>query len=248
MPLSNSMSSRFAARFSRNSTGQGPLSLTAAPTAAAGVAAPSRRLSPRPQRPRLVHQHDRDAVADRIGQPGFLADQLLRGAIIAQRPLGQRTNQDFEKFRIDIGGIFHRRSVRLDAGEPRQCRVPRVLIAGHRLDRGHFDEPGQQRRALFEIGRFEQGLLLVRRERTSDRDRGDKLFGRRLLDRAPIGRKLPLAEKILQAADEAGAVELRRVGNLAVRARTASNPESRGDTRSTAAAPRRCGTSKRRSA
>ena len=56
------------------------------------------------QRPRLVHQHDRDAVADRIGEPGLLADQLLALAVVAQRPLGQRADQHFQQLGIDRGG------------------------------------------------------------------------------------------------------------------------------------------------
>src|ERR1051325_11881080 len=75
----------------------------------------------------------------------------------------------------------------------------RIVLAGYRLDRGHFDEPGQQRSALFEIGRFEQRLLFARRERTRHRDRGDKLLGWGLLDCGPVGRELPLAEEGLEA-------------------------------------------------
>src|ERR1700730_3665019 len=35
------------------------------------------------ERARLVDEHDRDAVADRVGQPRILADQLLGFAIVA---------------------------------------------------------------------------------------------------------------------------------------------------------------------
>src|ERR1700732_1720770 len=35
------------------------------------------------ERARLVDEHDRDAVADRVGQPRLLADQLLGFAIVA---------------------------------------------------------------------------------------------------------------------------------------------------------------------
>src|SRR5438045_3428720 len=94
-------------------------------------------------------------------------------------------------------------------GGERIGSVPRapVVLAGDRLHRGHLDKPGQERGALFEIGGFEQGLLLARRERAGHRDRGDQLLGRRLLDRAPIGRQLSLTEKALQAAYQAGTVE-----------------------------------------
>src|SRR5262249_25505930 len=50
---------------------------------------------------RLVDQHDRNAVADGIGQLRLFADQLLALRVIAQRSLGQRTHEDLEKFGID---------------------------------------------------------------------------------------------------------------------------------------------------
>ena len=37
------------------------------------------------ERARLVDQHDRDAVADRVGQASLLADQLVASAVVAQR-------------------------------------------------------------------------------------------------------------------------------------------------------------------
>src|ERR1700680_34198 len=107
-PSSKAMSSRFSARFRRSSTGQG----AAGVTEAALCRARSRRRQFRQalraefvvaQGPRLVDQHDRDAVADRIGEPRLFADQLLRCAVIAQRPLGQRADQDLEQLRVDLG-------------------------------------------------------------------------------------------------------------------------------------------------
>src|SRR6185437_1718390 len=53
---------------------------------------------------RLLRQHDRNAVADRISKLRRARDQLLAGRIELQRPLGQRTDQDFQQFRID--GVF----------------------------------------------------------------------------------------------------------------------------------------------
>src|ERR1700736_4370237 len=92
LPSSKLISSRFSARFSRSSTGQGALSLMAATHSGASPLADRRQPLCRElvvaQRARLVDQHDRDAVADRIGQPRLLADQFLRRAVIAQRPLG----------------------------------------------------------------------------------------------------------------------------------------------------------------
>ena len=44
--------------------------------------------------PGLFRQHDRDAVADRIGEFGRTRDQLLPRRIVFERTLGQRTDQD----------------------------------------------------------------------------------------------------------------------------------------------------------
>src|SRR5205814_4186523 len=117
LPSSNAISSRLAARFKRNSTGQGASAIALGdgrqPLAGDLVLA---------QGARLVDQHDRDAIADRIGEPGLLADQFLRGAIIAQRPLGQGTDQDFQQLGVDVGGFVHivlrmldRKSTRLNS-------------------------------------------------------------------------------------------------------------------------------------
>ena len=51
--------------------------------------------------PRLLLQHDRDAVADRIGEARGAADQLLAGLVVDERGLGARANQDLEQARID---------------------------------------------------------------------------------------------------------------------------------------------------
>src|SRR6266700_404434 len=51
--------------------------------------------------PRFFRQHDRDAVADRIGEFGRTRDQFLSRAVELQRPLGQRADQDFQQFRVD---------------------------------------------------------------------------------------------------------------------------------------------------
>src|SRR5215208_4034777 len=51
--------------------------------------------------PRLFRQHDRDAVADRIGKLGRARDQLLLLGIVLQRTFGQWTDQDFQQLRID---------------------------------------------------------------------------------------------------------------------------------------------------
>src|SRR5215472_6032747 len=73
LPLSKVTSSRFSARFRRNSMGQG----------ASAIALGDRRQALRvmlvvAQCARLVDEHDRDAVADRVGEPLLLADQFLR--------------------------------------------------------------------------------------------------------------------------------------------------------------------------
>src|SRR5882762_6308328 len=127
-PSSKLMSSRFSARLRRNSTGQ----VAAGVTGAALGRTRSRRRQLRPalrgdlvvaQRARLVDQHDRDAVADRIGEPGLFADQLLRGAVVAQRSLGQRADQDLQELRVDFGRLVHGL---LPIGGGDQWRVPPV--------------------------------------------------------------------------------------------------------------------------
>src|SRR3954468_246492 len=52
----------------------------------------------------LFGQHDRNAVADRIGELGGARDQLLLLAVVLERPLGERAHEDFEQFRIDARG------------------------------------------------------------------------------------------------------------------------------------------------
>ena len=49
---------------------------------------------------RFARQHDRYAVADGISETRLLAHQLLAGAIVDQRALGQRADENFEQFWI----------------------------------------------------------------------------------------------------------------------------------------------------
>src|SRR6478735_3699125 len=51
--------------------------------------------------PCLFRQHDGNAVADRVGEFGGARDQFLPRAVEFQRPLGQRTDEDFQKLWID---------------------------------------------------------------------------------------------------------------------------------------------------
>src|SRR6185436_1577960 len=51
--------------------------------------------------PRLFGQHDRDAVADRVGELGRARDQFLPGRIELERALGHRTDQDLQQLWID---------------------------------------------------------------------------------------------------------------------------------------------------
>jgi hypothetical protein len=55
------------------------------------------------QGPRLLAQHDRDAVADRKGQAGGTADQLLLLGVVLQGFVGPGRNQDLQQLRIDGG-------------------------------------------------------------------------------------------------------------------------------------------------
>src|ERR1700730_120648 len=107
LPSSKLISSRFSAFFRRSSTGQGaPVFKTRRSPLGDRRQALGRDLVVAPGA-RLVDQHDRDAVADRISEPRLLADQLPRRAVIAQRPLGQWTDQDFQQLRVDVGGFVH---------------------------------------------------------------------------------------------------------------------------------------------
>src|ERR1700722_10408376 len=54
--------------------------------------------------PCLFRQHDRDAVADRIGELGRARDQFLLRGVVLERPLGQRTDQYLQQLGID--GVF----------------------------------------------------------------------------------------------------------------------------------------------
>src|SRR5579871_4070417 len=57
---------------------------------------------------RLLGQHDRNAVADRISELCGARDQLLTGRVELERPLGQRADQDLQQFGIDgVFGAFH---------------------------------------------------------------------------------------------------------------------------------------------
>src|ERR1041384_2367548 len=53
---------------------------------------------------RLFGQHDRNAVADRVGELGGARDQLLALAVVFERPLGERADENFEKLRVDARG------------------------------------------------------------------------------------------------------------------------------------------------
>src|SRR5215472_8497150 len=106
LPSSKATSSSFSAFFRRSSTGQRvvPPALTRAPSRRRRGLGGQLVVA---QPPCLVDQHDRDAVADRVGEPGLLADQLLGFAVIAQRRLAQRTDQDLEQPRVDFRCPFH---------------------------------------------------------------------------------------------------------------------------------------------
>src|SRR5512134_1068222 len=53
------------------------------------------------ERTGFIGKHDRNAVMNRIGETGLVADQLLALRVVAQRTLGQRANQDFQQLGID---------------------------------------------------------------------------------------------------------------------------------------------------
>src|SRR5271165_6544193 len=107
-PSSKLISRRFSAFLSRSSVGHGVVSVPLMPVLS-GCRQPFAGLFVVAERPCLIDQHDRDAVADRVGEPRLLADQLLRLAVVAQRRLGQRTDKNFEQFRIEFRRTFHLR-------------------------------------------------------------------------------------------------------------------------------------------
>src|SRR3954468_18099217 len=47
--------------------------------------------------PRFVDEHHRDAVADRIGELVGIADQLLRGTVVAERALADWADENFKQ-------------------------------------------------------------------------------------------------------------------------------------------------------
>src|ERR1700692_1157775 len=56
------------------------------------------------ERTRLLGQHDRNAVADRIGELGRARDQFLLVLVVFERALCQRADQDLEQLGIDAAG------------------------------------------------------------------------------------------------------------------------------------------------
>src|SRR5580692_8663649 len=57
----------------------------------------------------FLGQHDRNAVADRIGELGRARDQFLLLRVVFERRFGQRTDQDFQQLRIDnVAGMVGR--------------------------------------------------------------------------------------------------------------------------------------------
>src|SRR5690242_15495489 len=53
------------------------------------------------QPPRLIDQHNLNAVADRKGELGLTRDQLLSRRVIFQRTLGEWTDQNLQELRVD---------------------------------------------------------------------------------------------------------------------------------------------------
>src|SRR6516164_1713679 len=87
LPSSNAISSTFSARLRRSSNGQ-------------------RALPPVLTRP----SGRRQALGRRfvVAQgPRLLADQLLGGAVVTQRPFCQRADENFQQLRIDFRCPFH---------------------------------------------------------------------------------------------------------------------------------------------
>src|SRR5262245_65971367 len=63
---------------------------------------------------RFFRQHDRYAVADRIGELGLTRNQFVAFGVIFERPLCQRADENFQQFRMDA---IRRRFGRRDGGD-----------------------------------------------------------------------------------------------------------------------------------
>src|SRR6516162_3420697 len=105
LPSSNAISSTFSARLRRSSNGH-----RAVPPVLTRPSGRRQALGRRlvvTQGARLLDKHDRDPVADRVGEPRLFADQLLGGAVVTQRPFCQRADENFQQLRIDFRCPFH---------------------------------------------------------------------------------------------------------------------------------------------
>src|SRR5437588_10749623 len=76
---------------------------------------------------RLFRQHDRNAVADRIGELGGARDQLLLLAVVFERALGERSDEDFEQLGIDAAGGAVRRNSHWRAPDDAPATIARLF-------------------------------------------------------------------------------------------------------------------------
>ncbi len=111
------------------------------------------------QRARLFRQHDRDAVADRVGELGGAADQLLPGGIVFQGALGQRATR--------ISRSLGSTRVRLDGLCQVVCssvvRTYCIVGSGPSPRTVHLRDRDQDLRPGLEVGRLQHRLLLAGR-------------------------------------------------------------------------------------
>src|SRR5262252_2348050 len=82
---------------------------------------------------RLLGQHDRNAVTDRISELRRARDQFLFLGVVFEWRFGQRTDQDFEQFGIDaVGGTIGHHQLQLNhrSKGPHYCNgvSPGVLL------------------------------------------------------------------------------------------------------------------------
>ncbi|GIR46413.1 MAG: hypothetical protein CM15mP55_3890 [Hyphomicrobiales bacterium] len=138
--------------------GLGPLSGL---FASAPPNAPDAKRGVKPPAARLFGQHNRYAVADRIGQFRGFRNQLMRLGVIAQGRACYRTDQHFKQRLIGVcefgGGVFILIAFRSLFGvTERNCRC--CLCHGH-LRQHHFGERNQisARSEGFQL----QGLLFL---------------------------------------------------------------------------------------
>ncbi|EGE57265.1 hypothetical protein RHECNPAF_4460036 [Rhizobium etli CNPAF512] len=102
--------------------------------------------------PRLGHQHDRNAVADRIGKARLFRNQFVVFAIVGQPALGERADQELQQFRIDAAQFFvHGRVYCRTVSESPKTRASTISVMAISVS-ARVLRSGASRRACFSAG------------------------------------------------------------------------------------------------